>query len=92
MLLYSVVLNPKPIIIHNQYLFAVPSSPQNFSLSPVAGSPSQLSASWSVPIPRNGIISYSTRLSALVYGDYSQQLVIRTLQDGKVLLFNDRCY
>ena len=26
--------------------------------------------------------SYSTRLSALVYGDYNQQLVIRTLQDG----------
>ena len=28
--------------------------------------------------------SYSTRLSAQVYGNYNQQLVIRTLQDGNV--------
>ena len=36
--------------------------------------------------------SYSTRLSALVYGNYNQQLVIRTLQDGMEMLFSNTCY
>ena len=30
--------------------------------------------------------SYSTRLSAQIYGNYNQQLVFRTLQDGMVML------
>ena len=37
--------------------FSVPSSPRYFTLSPIPGFPTFLSANWSVPIPRNGIIT-----------------------------------
>ena len=54
----------------------VPSSPQNFSLSPVAGSPTQLSASWSVPIPRNGIITaYSVYCNTSANQAYPEQVI-----------------
>ena len=57
-------------------LFSVPSSPQNFSLSPVAGSPSQLSASWSVPIPMNGIITgYSVYCNTSANQLYPEQMI-----------------
>ena len=36
--------------------------------------------------------SYSTRLSAQIYGNYNQQLVISTLLDGMVMLFSNTCY
>ena len=63
------------IKIRNDY-FSVPSSPQNFSLSPVAGSPSQLSASWSVPIPRNGIITgYSVYCNTSANQSYPEQII-----------------
>ena len=58
------------------YIFAVPSSPQNFSLSPVAGSPSQLSANWSVPIPKNGIITgYSVYCNTSANQSYLEQMI-----------------
>ena len=56
--------------------FAVPSSPQNFTLSPVAGSPSQLSASWSVPIPSNGIITaYIVYCNTSASQAYPEQMI-----------------
>ena len=70
----------------------VPSSPQNFSLSPVAGSPSQLSASWSVPIPRNGIITgYSVYCNTSADQAYPEQMIgsnvptIRSVVNGTTL-------
>ena len=79
------------IIIRND-LFSVPSSPQNFSLSPVAGSPSQLSASWSVPIPRNGIITgYSVYCNTSANQSYPEQMIgpnvptIRSVVNGTTL-------
>ena len=72
--------------------FAVPSSPQNFSLSPVAGSPTQLSASWSVPIPRNGIITgYSVYCNTSANQPYPEQVIgsnvptIRSVVNGTTL-------
>ena len=69
-----------------------PSSPQNFSLSPVAGSPSQLSASWSVPIPRNGIITgYSVYCNTSADQSYPEQKIgsnvptIRSVVNGTTL-------
>ena len=74
------------------YLFAVPSSPQNFSLSAVAGSPYQLSASWSVPIPRNGIITgYSVYCNTSANQPYPEQMIgpnvptIRSVVNGTTL-------
>ena len=74
-------------------LFSVPSSPQNFSLSPVAGSPSQLSASWSVPIPRNGIITgYSVYCNTSANQSYPEQMIgpnmptIRSVVNGTTLV------
>ena len=73
-------------------LFSVPSSPQNFSLSPVAGSPSQLSAGWSVPIPRNGIITgYSVYCNTSANQSYPEQMIgpnvptIRSVVNGTTL-------
>ena len=72
--------------------FTVPSSPQNFSLSPVAGSPSQLSASWSVPIPKNGIITgYSVYCNTSANQSYPEQVIgsnvptIRSVVNGTTL-------
>ena len=77
--------------IRNDF-FSVPSSPQNFSLSPVAGSPSQLSASWSVPIPRNGIITgYSVYCNTSANQSYPEQVIgsnvptIRSVVNGTTL-------
>ena len=72
--------------------FTVPSSPQNFSLSPVAGSPSQLSASWSAPIPKNGIITgYSVYCNTSANQSYPEQVIesnvptIRSAVNGTTL-------
>ena len=74
------------------YSFSVSSSPQNFSLSPVAGAPSQLSASWSVPIPRNGIITgYSVYCNTSANQTYPEQVIgpnvptIRSVVNGTTL-------
>ena len=70
----------------------VPSSPQNFSLSPVVSSPTQLSASWSVPIPRNGIITgYSVYCNISANQTYPEQIIgpnvptIRSAVNGTTL-------
>ena len=56
--------------------FTVPSSPQNFTLTPVTGSPSQLSASWSAPIPKNGIITgYSVYCNTSANQSYLEQII-----------------
>ena len=72
--------------------FAVPSLPQNFSLSPVAGSPTELFASWSVPIPRNGIITgYSVYCNTSANQTYPEQVIgsnvptIRSVVNGTTL-------
>ena len=72
--------------------FVVPSSPQNFSLSQFAGSPSQLSASWSAPIPKNGIITgYSVYCNTSANQSYPQQVIgsnvptIRSVVNGTTL-------
>ena len=74
------------------YSYLVPSSPQNFSLSPVTGSPTQLSASWSVPIPRNGIITgYSVYCNTSANQTYPEQVIgpnvptIRSVVNGTTL-------
>ena len=55
-------------------LFPVPSSPQNITLS--AGSPTQLSASWSAPIPKNGIITgYSMYCNTSANQSYPEQVI-----------------
>ena len=79
------------LLIHNLF-FSVPSSPQNFSLFAVAGSPSQLSASWSVPIPRNGIITgYSVYCNTSADQAYPEQVIgpneptIRSVVNGTTL-------
>ena len=72
--------------------FTVPSSPQNFSLSPIAGSPSQPSASWSAPIPKNGIITgYSVYCNTSANQSYPEQVIgsnvptIRSVVNGTTL-------
>ena len=55
---------------------SAPSPPRSFSLSPVADSPTQLSASWSVPIPRNGIITgYSVYCNTSEDQTYPEQMI-----------------
>ena len=67
---------PPPPANLNTSHFPVPSSPRNFSLSPVAGSPYQLSASWSVPIPRNGIITgYSVYCNSSFNQPFPEQVI-----------------
>ena len=72
-------------------MFTVP-SPQNFTLSAVAGSPSQLSARWSAPIPRNGIITgYSVYCNTSANQSYPEQVIgsnvptIRSVVNGTTL-------
>ena len=72
--------------------FTVPSSPQNFSLSPVSGYPTQLYASWSVPIPRNHIVTgYSVYCNTSDNQTYPEQVIgsnvptIRSVVNGTTL-------
>ena len=74
------------------HIFTVPSSPQNFTLSSVAGSPSQLSARWSAPIPKNGIITgYSVYCNTSANQSYPEQVIgsnvptIRSVVNGATL-------
>ena len=78
------------VFIFDYYL--VPSSPQNFSLAAVAGSPTQLSARWFVPIPRNGIITgYSVYCNTSANQTYPEQMIgsnvptIRSVVNGTTL-------
>ena len=48
----------------------------NFSLSPIFGSPHELSSDWSVPIPRNGIITgYSVYCNTSEHQPYPEQMI-----------------
>ena len=72
--------------------FLVPSSPLNLSLSPVLGSPTKLTASWSAPIPKNGIITaYSVYCNTSANQLYPEQAIgsnvptIRSVVNGTTL-------
>ena len=54
----------------------VPSSPLALSVSTVPGSPNQLSASWSSPIPKNGIIiAYTIYCNTSASQAYPEQVI-----------------
>ena len=79
-------------LVNKIFYFVAPSSPRNFSLSSVAGSPTQLTASWSVPIPRNGIITgYSVYCNTSANQTYPEQMIgsnmatIRSAVNGTTL-------
>ena len=84
---------PLPPSFHhlNIFYFTVPLPPQNFSLFPAAGSPSQLSANWSAPIPRNGIIGYTVYCNTSINQPYPEQVIgpnvptIRSVVNGTTL-------
>ena len=70
----------------------MPSSPLNLKLSPVPGSPTALSANWSVPIPRNGIITgYSVYCNTSINQSFPEQVIgpntptIRSVVNGTTL-------
>ena len=73
-------------------LFIVPSSPINISLSSVSGFSNLLSASWSVPIPKNGIITgYTVYCNTSASQSYPEQVIgpniptIRSIVNGTTL-------
>ena len=77
--------------------FLVPSTPINTSLSSVSGVSNLLSASWSMPIPRNGIITaYTVYCNTSACQAYPEQVVglniptIRSVVNGTTLaiIFN----
>ena len=54
----------------------VPSSPLDFSLFAVPGYPTTLSANWSAPIPKNGIIvAYSVYCNTSINQTYLEQVI-----------------
>ena len=56
--------------------FTAPSSPLNLSVSTVPGSPNQLSASWSLPILKNGIIiAYTVYCNTSASQAYPEQMI-----------------
>ena len=58
------------------YFCTAPSSPLNFSVSTVPGSPYQLSALWSPPIPKNGIITaYTVYCNTSASQAYPEQMI-----------------
>ena len=69
-----------------------PSSPLNFSVSTVLGSPNKLSASWSPPIPMNGIIiAYTVYCNTSASQTYPEQMIgsnvptVRSVVNGTTL-------
>ena len=78
---------------NNLYLsFPVPASPQMLSLSSISGSPTHLIVAWSVPIPRNGIITgYSVYCNTSANQTYPEQVIgpnvpsIRSVVNGTTL-------
>ena len=56
--------------------FLAPSSPLSLILSSIIGSPTSLSAVWSVPIPRNGIITgYTVYCNTSSSQTYPEQVI-----------------
>ena len=77
---------------HDFLFLAVSSSPLNFTLYAVPGSPTALYAAWSVPILRNGIITgYSVYCNTSINQPYPEQVVgpniptIRSVVNGTTL-------
>ena len=75
-----------------KHSFAVPSSPLAFSLSTIPGSPNQLLASWSPPIPKNGIITaYTVYCNTSASQAYIEQMIgpnvptVRSVTSGSSL-------
>ena len=69
-----------------------PSSPLNLSVSTVLGSRNQLSASWSPPIPKNGIITaYTVYCNTSASQAYPEQMIgpnvptVRSVVNGTTL-------
>eukprot|EP00731_Ephydatia_muelleri_P007441 Em0003g1689a len=61
---------------NNLVSYPVPSSPLALSVSTVPGSPNQLSASWSSPIPKNGIIiAYTVYCNTSTSQAYPEQVI-----------------
>ena len=78
--------------INNSTSFSVPSSVLNFTLFPVTGSPTSLSTTWSVPIPRNGIITgYTVYCNTSTNQSFPEQVIgpniptIRSVVNGTTL-------
>ena len=60
----------------NYWFSTAPSSPLNCSVSTVPGSPNELSASWSPPIPKNGIITaYTVYCNTSANQTYPEQMI-----------------
>ena len=70
--------------------YTVPSSPVNFSVSTVPGSPNQLSALWSPPIPKNGIITaytvYCNTSASQAYPEQRNVATVRSVVNGTTLV------
>ena len=71
------------------FCLTVPSMPLNFNLERLASQPTQLSASWSEPLPANGIITaYTLTCSLSSQQFYPEQSntepssIVTTVQDG----------
>ena len=72
--------------------YTVPSSPLNLYVSTVPGSPNQLSALWSLPIPKNGIITaYTVYCNTSASQAYPEQMIgpnlatVRSVVNGTTL-------
>ena len=70
------IINYKCMYFIKIIISAVPSSPLALSVSTVSGSPNQLSASWSAPIPKNGIIiAYTIYCNTSASQAYPEQVI-----------------
>ena len=85
-MLFNKALQLKIIIV---FCLTVPSMPLNFNLERLANQPTQLSASWSEPLPANGIITaYTLTCSLSSQQFYPEQSntepssIVSTVQDG----------
>ena len=74
-------------------LFTAPSSPLQFSLSPLPGSPYQLFAFWSQPLTKNGIITaYTVYCNISASQAYPEQMIgpnvpiVRSVVSGTTLV------
>ena len=79
------------------FFYTVPSPPLSVSLAAVPGSPNQLTANWTPPIPKNGIITaYTVYCNTSATQAYPEQVIgpniptIRSVVNGKMLttIFN----
>ena len=64
------------VIVHYLVSHTVPSPPLNVSLAAVPGSPNQLTATWTSPIPKNGIITaYTVYCNTSANQVYPEQVI-----------------